>query len=170
LTPAGSAGAARLHILGDATPTEAALFLVSSLLVSHGIRGNTAAAVRLGKRWVIARGDRIRHLRPDLDTAEGWVRAALRGRSVGAILSEEPPSPIGDVYVVTEGPCNIHSQSLEILLGFPLTLCYTRTGDCPLDAPIAGIIQAPGPPWLAAAIVNVALDRLEASLDPCPAP
>ncbi len=89
-------GANRIHILLTNQSLEyVATFLVSSLLLSHGIRKDTVSIVKLGKLWLCAPGSRLRHLRPDLDSSVGWVKAVLRNRKkevLGAVKLRNLPS------------------------------------------------------------------------------
>jgi len=81
--------ATRIHVLPEwPGPQEAAGFLVSSLLISHGIRREALALIRVRGGLLAAPGWTLRQLRPDLDTAEGWLRAALSGkaRRLGATI------------------------------------------------------------------------------------
>ena len=151
----------RLHVLPTPRSTwEAAAFIASSLLLSHGIRRDAAALVRVGGKWILAEGSRVRQLRPDADSAEGWVRAVLRGRRLGALVLEEPPPPRGRVVLLREGA----PGGLGGLPGAPVTVCYSG---CPYEPERE--LGAPGwPPYRLAAVVNIVLDRMELGVPGCP--
>lgn len=72
-----------------------ATFLVSSLLISHGIRKDTISIIKLSKLWLCAPGSKLRQLRPDLDSSVGWIKAVLRNHKkevLGSVkLQELPP-------------------------------------------------------------------------------
>ena len=82
----------RIHVsLTPLNTRDAAIFLASALLVSHGVRRDSTAVVKLSRprSWLLARGDSVRHLRPDVDSAEGWIRAVTSGKSrLGGVLVE----------------------------------------------------------------------------------
>ncbi len=138
---------------------EAARFLAASLLISHGIRRDAVAAVRVGGRWIIAPGSRVRHLRPDADTAEGWVRAVLRGARLGGIVARAPPGPVGTVYEIVPGD----PRGLKMLGGEPVTICLPP---CPYEGKI--VVEAPDwPSWSIVEVANIIVDRRGAGLDPC---
>ena len=88
--------AKRVHILLTPQSLEhVATFLVSSLLLSHGIRKDTVSIVKLSKLWLCAPGSSLRHLRPDLDSSVGWVKAVLRNRKrevLGSVKLRDLPS------------------------------------------------------------------------------
>ena len=151
----------RLHVLPDPKSAwEAAAFIASSLLLSHGIRRDTAALVRVGGKWILAEGARVRQLRPDADSAEGWVRAVLRGKRLGAQLLESPPPPVGRVVLLEKGA----PGGLEELPVGDVTVCY---GGCPYEE--AETLGSPDwPPYKLAATVNIVLDRMEAGSPACP--
>ena len=139
--------------------TEAARFLAASLLISHSIRRDTVAAIRVGGKWIIASGARVRHLRPDADTAEGWVRAVLRGAMLGGVVSESPPDPVGTVYEIVPGD----PRGLKRLGGEPLTVCLPP---CPYRDKI--VVEGPDwPSWSIVEVANIIVDRRSVGLEPC---
>ncbi len=153
----------RIHVLpGPVTVRDAASFLASALLVSNAVRRRSVAAVEVGDGlWLYVAGDVVRHLRPDADTAEGWVRAVLRGKKgLGGRIASAPPSlPEGYLTVsVDSGPggCRIVRSNGYYIVYAPGLGAGPRLG-------MAGL-----PPWLAPAVVNVVIDRLEAGLPPAP--
>ena len=156
-------GYRRVHVLPGPVPLrDAASFLTSALLVSNSIRRDTLAVVEVGRGvWVYAAGDRVRHLRPDADTAAGWLRAVLRGkRGLGGLALEAPPSPPPGFSLVAampgRGRCTLPSRAA----GF-----YVVYG--PVEA-AARVYTGGLPAWLAPAVVNVILDRLASGLEPAP--
>ncbi|MCE4602631.1 MAG: hypothetical protein F7C08_00465 [Desulfurococcales archaeon] len=151
----------RIHISADImTAEEAGLFLVSALLVSHGVRIDTEAWVRVGDVWLVARGNNIRQLRPDPVSADAWVRAAIyKGRAsrLGVKLlkpDHTPPpgpcvGPMGEISVV---------DMVRARLGGTMVLWYGR------DCREAGFQVDELKVWLMPALANVILDRIEAGL------
>jgi len=91
----------RTHILLAHLPLEDTIeFVVSSLLLSHNIRSDTLAIVPFKSGvWLYIPGDRIRHLRPDFDTAMGWFKAIVRGARLGARFDKELMAPQGCIAV-----------------------------------------------------------------------
>jgi hypothetical protein len=86
-------GYKRVHIYTNPEDAlDVAKFIAGSLLLSHGIRRDTVAVVRLKDLWLIAPGDRVRHLRPDEETLEGWVKAVLKGANLGVTMVRAKPS------------------------------------------------------------------------------
>ncbi len=141
---------------------EAARFIASALLLSHSIRLDAVAAVRVSGSWVVARGSRVRHLRPDADTAEGWLRAVLKGRAerLGAEVSSEPPDPAGPILLVERRPSG---RGLHRLPGEPVTLCFDS---CPYDAGEA--VEAPDLPVnVVVEAANIIVDRRSVGLGAC---
>ncbi len=151
----------RLHVLPDPRSLwEAASFIASSLLLSHGIRTDAAALVRVRGQWILAEGARVRQLRPDADSAEGWIRAVLKGKRLGAELLKDPPQPVGHVVLLKRGA----SRGLEKLPVGDVTVCY---GSCPYER--AEALGSPDwPPYKLAAVVNILLDRMELGSPACP--
>jgi len=150
----------RLHVLPQATIQEAARFITGALLLSHGVRQDTAALVRVGGRWLLAEGPRVRRLTPDADTSEGWVRAALRGARVGAVLLDSPPEPLGSVVVVEAGD----GSGLARVPMPPVTLCY---GSCPEGWRPEVRLSGFGDAWRSVVVANIVLDRIEEGLEGC---
>jgi len=148
----------RLHVLPQAGISEAARFITGALLLSHGARRDTAALVRVGDSWILARGGGIRHLRPDADTAEGWVRAVLRGARLGGEVMSRPPPPVGRIILVSGGS----GRGLAGLSSPPATLCY---GSCPYawEDVVEGFDDA----WRSVVVANIVLDRFERGLGGC---
>ncbi|MEB2836062.1 MAG: hypothetical protein GSR80_000074 [Desulfurococcales archaeon] len=152
-----------------------AAFIVNSLLVSHGIRPDAAAFLRLRRGWLWVPGSGIRHLRPDADSSEGWVRAVLRGRSLGARIVGDP----AELQILPEG-----ALCIETVADVGATLCRGSLagarhvvvtyvwaskswGEPPL--PIECLercqLKLATPLALSPAVVNIILDRVEAGLD-----
>ncbi|MEB3780904.1 MAG: hypothetical protein GSR85_11870 [Desulfurococcales archaeon] len=81
----------RIHILlGSYNTRTIAHFIVSSLLISHGVRRNAEAWIQVKDKLLVVEGGRVRHLRPDLVSAESWVKAVLyKGKAdrLGATIS-----------------------------------------------------------------------------------
>ncbi len=117
---------------------EASSFIANSLLLSHGIRKDTIAIVRLKCCILIAPGDRIRQLRPDYETRIGWIKAVIRGkhRGLGATLIsheefiemlESYMNGLLSITVVYESPISrLHSKVLEELkkTNIPIMITY----------------------------------------------
>jgi len=151
----------RLHVLpSPGSRYEAARFIASALLLSHSIRVNAIAAVRVGGTWVVAAGGRVRHLRPDADTAEGWLRAVLRGSRLGAELRDDPPEPVGRRILLLPGS----PRGLARLPGEPVTICY---GSCPY-VDFEEVEGPAWPSWSLAEAANIIVDRVSVGLRPCP--
>jgi len=161
----------RIHVLPSPTSfEEASAFIVNSLLLSHGIREDSAAVVRVGGEWVYASGDSVRHLRPDADSSEGWLRAVLRGRRLGARRLERLDIPPLAVSVCLRcGPGEgLNLDPLKILLeatGAIYILYISGDEDVNLCRG-RGWGAIPLRPHIAVAVVNIVLDRIEAGLDP----
>lgn len=131
-----------------------------SLLISNGIRRDTASIVGVGGKWIIAPGDRVRHLRPDADTSEGWVRAVLRGKRLGAILLEEPPILDGVTVLLHEGEVEGGELSTLYDASTPIVLCYTSSSVEDCSGRVEGIIRVPDwGYWRTAIIANIILDN-----------
>ena len=148
---------------------EASRFLAMSLLISNGIRKNTVSVTRLEGKWIIAPGDRLRHLRPDADTSEGWVKAVLRGKRLGAAVLDSIQVPGEAVLIVHGDEMGVSGESLrrEELAGERI-FCYLEDEDvgCPVKAHrVYGV--PPWGVWRSAVLVNIILDRVESGLSPC---
>ncbi len=144
---------------------DTARFLVYSLLISNNARRDTLAQVRVGAKWIIAPGDKIRHLRPDADTSEGWVRAVLRGKRLGALLSENPLIPEKGARIeirhARTGP-----QKLDITgIKPPVIVCLHRGAECRLRGALLFEVHDWGV-WRTAVILNIILDRIWSGLPP----
>ena len=149
-------GVARLHVLARPSPIgEAARFIASALLVSHGIRRDTMAVVLLESgEWIVVRGWEARHLRPDIDSAIGYVRAVLRGARLGGEVVEEPPGSVGVCRAVGGEGEFLH----RVLPLNPPATFYYGVGS------VEGCRGAWAPGWLAPgfapALVNALLDMV----------
>ncbi len=144
---------------------DAAMFLVNSLLISHGIRRDALAIVRVGSRWVLAPGASVRHLRPDADTAIGWVRAVLRGKRLGATVEGDPPGFPG-VYTVDPGegdPRCLCSAADKVNGGTPA--CFSSAEECAQYYKVVDGCSASLEAWRSVAIVNILVDRIRAGLE-----
>ncbi len=70
-----------VHVLSfESRPRDLAIFLTSALLLSHGIRRDAVAILKLRSEWLCVPGSTVRHLRPDFDSAVGWIRAIIRSK------------------------------------------------------------------------------------------
>ena len=160
--------ALRIHVLpGPVDLDEAASFLVSSLLLSHGIRRNTVAIVELDIGLLAAPGWSLRQLRPDLETATGWVRAVLykgKARGLGALILRGIRS--GDILQTAASlgfqairTCSGHPQLAGWELGGKAIIVHGEGpgGRCWLSAPCR--------PPCRAAVSNIILDRIGARLN-----
>lgn len=139
---------------------EAARFLTMALLISNGIRRDTVVILNVRGGWLIAPGDRLRHLRPDADTSEGWIRAVLRGRPLGAIVTDSVAG-IGRVIVLHHKPGNGVGE-LELLYRAepPWALCYIN-GDGECGFPIDRVLKVPNwGLWRTSIIVSIILDNI----------
>ncbi|MEM1873046.1 MAG: hypothetical protein QXS85_01325 [Acidilobaceae archaeon] len=153
-----SPSVARAHVYTTpASALDSARFIAASLLVSHGLRPYALAAARVGDRWVIARGDRVRHLRPDEDSLEGWIRAVLRGSPLGALVAPALPESPRPVVCIDESGRDAMLALLEI--GEPVTLTYGASLEL-CDYRLRVGLELPA--FLQAAIANVLLDNWRA--------
>ncbi len=159
----------RLHILPTKLDAEAlAVFLVSALLVSHGVRRDTLVAANLGNIWLWIPGDKIRYLGPDIDTATGWIRAVLRGKKgLGAQFKGVGPLCEGarKIYFIRNYLKIIINESVarsdRYCIYYYNEVDGVNLGKEGVDA-IVGLMGAPMS--LAPAIANIILDRSEAGL------
>jgi hypothetical protein len=169
----------RVHIaVGRLSLEEAAVFLASALLTSHGIRRDTLAIINIKNTYIIIPGWSVRHLRPDLDTARGWIRAVLRGKPLGARVSMAPPSyPSGCcLRVVASASLRYRCTCSARPKGTATILYYTgadkdgepspRPSSCEGCPEFAGELALPTPLSLAPAIINTELDRIRVGLPP----
>ncbi|MCE4598691.1 MAG: hypothetical protein F7C81_00640 [Desulfurococcales archaeon] len=162
----------RVHILPEAKDLrEAALFLVSSLLISHGARKDTIAIVQIEETWITAYGDKIRHLRPDQDSSEGWVKAVLykgKHKKLGASISNTPIISLRDGYCVGYGIVRLKNIKdiihLEIRDKSTLKFIYMDKLDDTCKESINLEVEMPRP--LRPSLINIILDRIEAGLEP----
>lgn len=169
----------RLHVNPDPLSiNEAAAFVVSALLLSHGVRRDALVILNVGGRFIYAPGARIRHLRPDLDTAEGWIRAVLRGKPLGAFAADSLVIPANKPYSFCVGCCpgtmkasttasrGILAASsgavLAIYTGKPCSRSLKLLSGCPLSVNV----ELPVSLHVMPAIINIELDRLTAGLRP----
>jgi hypothetical protein len=152
---------------------EAALFLTSSLLLSHGIRRDTVSIICFRNKTIVLPGDRARHLRPDMESAKGWIKAVLfKRRNLGATVYRECINIQGltmekGLLTLVTKPENSRAASIPdlntIKLQYPLTLYYT----CKEPAIHYDLhFKIPCSPPCRAAILNIILDRIEAGLPP----
>ncbi len=148
---------ARLHVASASTPLEAGRIVASSLLLSHGVRADAAAAVYLewAGLWLFVEGRSVRRLWPDADAAEGWVRAVLRGARLGASLYKAWRPPSRGICVEASKP---DSTGLSALAAQPRVAFYDYPGSC------LGVVGVPVDKWLAPAVVNIIWDRVERGL------
>lgn len=168
--------ALRLHVLPlKVGVSDASLFITSALLVSHGVRECVAAVVNVGGTYVVAPSWRVRQLRPDADSREGWLRAVLRGkhRGLGAIIArassyEEVMEIVGLRGIKTiETPCGKPSPTCN-----PLDLLSSIAREARL-AGVAALIYTEGsglgaPLPLCPALVEIGIDRATAGLPTVP--
>lgn len=154
----------RIHITPDnLTIEEASLFIVSSLLVSHGIRREAEAWVKVGDSWVVARGSKIRQLRPDPVSAEAWLRAVVyRGKTerLGAEVLKDIEPPPG-LCVSGEGEVPVEEViGSDLRSGRDVVLWYGKgCREASLGIPILRV-------WMMPALTNILVDRVMAGLQP----
>jgi len=158
----------RIHVsLDPLGAREAAVFVSSALLVSHGVRGDSTAIARLSKprAWLLVSGKRVRHLRPDMDSSLGWVRAVITGnrRLGGAILSDLDLGAFRDCEAICFHGA---ARALAIPLGSLrecVLLAYSSGSPvsvgCRAEYPLG-----PLPVHLGPVIGNVLLDRFSSGL------
>jgi tRNA pseudouridine-54 N-methylase len=136
-----------------------ASFLSSALLISHGVRRDMEAVFQSGSRVVVVKGSKVRHLRPDQDSGEGYVRAVERGKAeqLGAEIREE--------YTV-ETPClNITQFDGKDIFTIDLSQYKSFVYGERLEYCDTGYLGAEVPVNLMPAAVNIILDRIRASRD-----
>lgn len=169
----------RLHVNPDPLSiSEAAAFIVSALLLSHGVRRDALAILNVGGRFIYAPGSKIRHLRPDLDTAEGWIRAVLRGKPLGAFVTDSLEIPANKPYSLCVRCCpgslkspKATSQEASMSLSGAVLTIYTskpcsRSPELLSECPLSLDAELPAPLHIMPAIVNIELDRITAGLRP----
>ena len=151
----------RIHVAADRlTEEEAGLFLVSSLLVSHGVRTDTEAWVRIGRTWIVASGSSIRQLRPDPVSAEAWVKAvAYKGKAsrLGARLAGQNQAPPTGPCVGPRGRTSL-KDIVGAGQGSTIVLWYGE------ECSDAGLQMDRLRVWLMPALANIIIDRIEAGL------
>ncbi|WP_062662094.1 hypothetical protein [Aeropyrum camini] len=160
--------AGRIHIGAAGTPLEAGVFISSSLLLSHGVRQGVLAAVRLGARWILARSSDVRRLYPDADSLEGWVKAVLRGRPLGASLIQGGVRDVMSyIGVKPEELLCVDYAGGGVWRDEEKLAAYRRAvyGDklCS-EAGAAERVYTPAPLNVAPALVNIVWDRVDAGL------
>jgi len=111
------------------------------------------AVIQAGSIYVLVRGSRVRHLRPDQDSGEGYIRAVTRGKhaQLGAEILPHPGIVEPCINVTT----NEGSDLFTLYLPSHATFVYGgKHGGC-RDAYLGAEIPA----YLAPAVVNNLLDR-----------
>ncbi|BAA80735.2 hypothetical protein APE_1734.1 [Aeropyrum pernix K1] len=167
----GSVG--RVHIGAAGSPLEAGVFLSSSLLLSHGVRQGVSAAVRLGGKWIVVRSSEVRRLYPDADSLEGWVKAVLRGRPLGASVVRGSFDHILSLLGLGRGRLLCVEQGEGRWIGVERLGIYRGAvygGGLCSEAGAVERVFTPAPPSLAPALVNILWDRADAGLgvpEPC---
>jgi len=149
----------RIHLWLDCGDIlDAARFIAGALLLSHSVRRDSVAAVRVGGRWVIVYGDRVRHLRPDEESLEGWIRAVMRGKGgkLGAVVSDKPPEAIGEVICVGSGELELLDLAWK-LRATSYTIVYGGPWGCTLSVRKPRNLRE----YMVAPLVNVILDNIE---------
>ncbi len=161
----------RIHIYPNPLNiNDAALFLVYSLLISNNIRRDTITEVRIGKTWIIAYGDKIRHLRPDADTSEGWIRAVLRSKRLGASLETGPLDYPANTNIMVVHKPNIKPEiNIDENLVSPVIICYVADpSECPLSGSWVEVKVPKWGVWRSSTIINIMIDRIWNSLPTTP--
>ena len=142
---------------------DAAIFLVHALLISNNVRRDTIAGLYLRNKWIITYGDKVRQLRPDADSSEGWLRAVLKGKRLGAIITDSPHIPDNaEKIIIVNSRVSKGRLSLPLDVHFPIILCYANDiYNCNLQGRWRQI-QAPAwQAWRSVIALNIMLDRLE---------
>ncbi len=152
-------GYRRIHVYTNPESLlDAAKFIAGALLLSHGIRRDTVAVVKLRDVWLIALGDKVRHLRPDEETLEGWIKAVLRGARLGVIVARTKPAYTGyRICLNTMGP-----PLLEILRTpkrDAYTVFYSNEEECDTTYRKPDKLKE----YMIVPLVNIVLDNLEYS-------
>jgi hypothetical protein len=150
-------GYKRVHVYTNPEDAlDVAKFIAGSLLLSHGIRRDTVAVVRLKDLWLIAPGDRVRHLRPDEETLEGWVKAVLKGANLGVTMVRAKPSYEG--YRVC---LSLEGLPLLEMLRMPrrdtYMVDYSSVEECDAKYRRPGKLRE----YLLAPLINIILDNIE---------
>jgi len=129
-------------------------FLAASLLVSHGVRRDATAVFEHAGRYIVVNGGKVRHLRPDQDSAEGYIRAVLHGkaRHLGADITGELP---------LQGPClNVTLIDGEDIFGLDLRKYNSFIYGGRLEECETGFTGSELPIQALPVIVNILLDRM----------
>ncbi len=127
---------------------------MASLLLSHGVRRDAAAVFEHSGRYVVVSGERVRHLRPDQDSAEGYIRAVLHGKAshLGAVIKDELP---------LHEPClNVTISDGADIFGLDLRKYNSFIYGGRLDECDTGFIGSELPLQALPAVVNILLDRM----------
>jgi len=112
----------------------------------------TAVFQAMGKT-IIVKGSSVRHLRPDQDSGDGYVRAVLRGkaRQMGADVSEE--------YEI-EKPClNVTRFEGYDIFTMDLREYESFVYGGKIEGCTTGFIGAEVPVNLMPSVINIILDR-----------
>jgi hypothetical protein len=148
----------RVHVLlGRHKPRITAGFLVSSLLISHGVRSDATAVFQYADKYVLVDGSRVRHLRPDQDSAEGYVNAVLHGKAgyLGATITDSLPLEEPCLNITPRTGVDVFTLDLRryksFIYGGSLRECET------------GFIGSDLPVHVLPAVVNILIDRIQAS-------
>ena len=152
-------GYRRIHIyINPEDELEAAKFIAGALLLSHGVRRDTVAVTRLRGFWLIALGEKVRHLRPDEETLEGWMKAVLRGAKLGVILAKDKP-----IYTGFKICLNLEGPPLLEMLRMPkrevYVVIYSKVENCDSTYRKPGRLKE----YMIAPLINIMIDNLELS-------
>ncbi|MCE4615102.1 MAG: hypothetical protein F7B60_06210 [Desulfurococcales archaeon] len=150
-------GVIPIHILlGRYKTWIIASFLSSALLISHGVRRDMDAVFQAGDKTVIVKGSRVRYLRPDQDSGEGYVKAVLRGKAsqMGAIIQEEYDIQKPCLNVTQFNGADFFTMDPHKYKSF---IYGERIEDC-----VTGFLGAEVPVNLMPAVINIILDRSKA--------
>lgn len=93
-------------------------------------------------------------MRPDEESLEGWINAALKGKPLGVQVSESVPKELGPVVCLSESGGVPLTALIE--LGEPITVIYGEPlSSCDKKLEIGLRL----PTFLSVAIVNILLDN-----------
>lgn len=146
----------RLHVyLDPEDELDVAKFFAGSLLLSHGIRRDTVAVVRFKGLWLIARGDKVRHLRPDEETLEGWIKAVLRGSNLGVEVSEFKPSYVGFVVCLGDNGLPL-SELVRLPKAEGYTVVYGLETQCDIRFRRLRELKV----YMLAPLINIVIDNI----------
>ena len=153
-------GYRRIHIyINPEDELDVAKFIAGALLLSHGVRRDTAVVTRLKGYWLIALGDRVRHLRPDEETLEGWIKAVLRGAKLGVILAKNKPIYKGfNICLNHEGPPLLEMLRMPRREVYIVT--YSRVEECNYTYRKPSRLKE----YMIAPLINIIIDNLELSV------